>query len=163
MQFVWFKKTGKTCKEFIKIIYVGFCAKHFKIILKLWRGELTKFFSNSKLQICTVCYYTRFHLHNNLKSSSLEKFQYYSMTALQNSITVLQCNFPIYGPHLNHGIMDQISLKTPNPKCRLFLQKLPVNVLGGRCLSILGPHPCTYSHREGGGGVDEPGIRLAGP
>jgi hypothetical protein len=32
--------------------------------------------------------------------------------------------------------MDQISMKTPNLKCRLFLKKLPVKVLGGRCLSV---------------------------
>jgi len=28
--------------------------------------------------------------------------------------------------------MDQISIKTPNPKCRLFLKNLPVKELGGR-------------------------------
>ncbi len=32
--------------------------------------------------------------------------------------------------------MDQISIKTPNPKCRLFLKNLPVKVLGGRYLSV---------------------------
>ncbi len=61
-----------------------------------------------------------------------------------------------------------------------FLKNLPVKVLGGRCLSLWGPrsrsfppalvthwyeyiYPCTYSHREGGGGwVDEPVRRLEG-
>ncbi len=35
--------------------------------------------------------------------------------------------------------MDQISKKTPNPKCWLFLKNWPVKVLGGRCLSIWDP------------------------
>ncbi len=64
--------------------------------------------------------------------------------------------------------MDQISTKTPNPKCRLFLKIDLVKVLGGRCLSVWGPwspppllhtvckhthtYPCTYPHREGGEG-----------
>ncbi len=60
--------------------------------------------------------------------------------------------------------MDRIYIKTPNPKGWLFEKNLPVKVLGGRCFSVWGPrsppvthcmntYHCTYSHREGGGGV----------
>ncbi len=31
---------------------------------------------------------------------------------------------------------DQISIKTPNPKCRALFKNLPVKVFGGRCLSF---------------------------
>ncbi len=72
--------------------------------------------------------------------------------------------------------MDQISTKTPNPKCRLFL-KLTSKGTWGQVFICLRPpfpsppcytlyeymYPCTYSHREGGGGVvDEPVRRLEG-
>ncbi len=43
-------------------------------------------------------------------------------------------------------IMERISIKTPNPKCRLFLKIYQYTYLAA------GPYPCTYSHREGGGG-----------
>ncbi len=66
--------------------------------------------------------------------------------------------------------MDQISIKTPNPKCRLFLKKLTSKGTWRQVLSvcICSPHNpipsptpvkhcmnrylCTYSHRAGGGG-----------
>ncbi len=62
-------------------------------------------------------------------------------------------------------IMDQISLKTPNPKCRLFLTIDQKRYLAAgvnmsevpyplRCNIVLYEYmyPCTYSHREVGGG-----------
>jgi hypothetical protein len=74
--------------------------------------------------------------------------------------------------------MDQISIKTPNPKCRLFLKidqerYLAAGVYLSEALApISSPppcytlyeymYPCTYSHREGGRGVDEPVRRLDG-
>jgi hypothetical protein len=72
--------------------------------------------------------------------------------------------------------MDQISLKTPNPKCRLFLKIYQQRYLAaGVYLSeapdpplppikhCVNTYPCTYSHREGGGmGVGEPVGRLEG-
>jgi hypothetical protein len=32
--------------------------------------------------------------------------------------------------------MDKITIKTPNPKGRLFLKNVPVKGFGGRCLSV---------------------------
>jgi hypothetical protein len=75
--------------------------------------------------------------------------------------------------------MDQISIKTPNPKCRLFLEIDQWSHLGGRCLSVWGPRspppplpplhtggihvPLYLFTGEGGGvGVDEPVRRLEG-
>jgi hypothetical protein len=61
--------------------------------------------------------------------------------------------------------MDQIPIKTPNPKCRLFLKIDQKKVLGVGCYlseahdppppvtHCMNTFPCTYSHREGGGGV----------
>ncbi len=43
--------------------------------------------------------------------------------------------------------MDQISVKTPNPKCQLFFKRYLVKVLGSRCLSVWGlwsPPPLTH-------------------
>jgi hypothetical protein len=41
--------------------------------------------------------------------------------------------------------MDQITIKTPNPKGCLFLKNWPVKGFGGRCLSVLGPRsPVTH-------------------
>ncbi len=69
--------------------------------------------------------------------------------------------------------MEQKSIKTPNPKCRLFLkltikgtwrhvficQRLPIPP----CYTMYEyMYPYTYSHREEGGGVDEPVRRLEG-
>ncbi len=61
--------------------------------------------------------------------------------------------------------MDQIYIKTPNPKYRLFLQNWPIQLLGGRCLSVwdsppsyepILPPPLTHCsihvYRGGGGG-----------
>ncbi len=63
--------------------------------------------------------------------------------------------------------VDQISKKTPNPKCRLFLKNLLLKVLVGKCSSLWGPrspppspcytlyeymYPCTYSPCFGGWG-----------
>jgi len=56
--------------------------------------------------------------------------------------------------------MDQISIKAPNPKCRLFLKNYQQRYLtAGVSLSeppppvthCMNTYPCTYSHREGGG------------
>jgi hypothetical protein len=71
--------------------------------------------------------------------------------------------------------MDQISIKTPNPKCRIFFKidqqsylaagfhlseardHLPSPPPVTHCMNT---YPCTYSHR--GGGLGEPVRRLEG-
>ncbi len=72
--------------------------------------------------------------------------------------------------------MDQISIKTPNPKCPFFFN-LPVKVLGGAA-GVYAPDPLpptpvthyeyiplylfTQGRGRGGGGVGEPVRRLEG-
>jgi hypothetical protein len=77
-------------------------------------------------------------------------------------LCIAVCNYSIYIECIPYGnAMDQISKKTPNPKCRVFLKidhyrNLPAGVY----LSAPDPlpcytmyeymYPCTYSHKEGG-------------
>jgi hypothetical protein len=77
-------------------------------------------------------------------------------------LCIAVCSYSIYIECIPYGnAMDQISKKTPNPKCRLFLKIDQYRYLAAGFYLSLCPRslPCTYSHKEGGGGV-EPMIRL---
>ncbi len=122
-------------------------------------------------------------LNTNPLATNLPPFYRYSNCLLFTKHRVLSlpspsCSSPegskynmskLMSPYLPTAIgerMDQISKKTPNPKCRLFL-KLTSKLTWGQVFMCLWPlphppprntlygystHPCSYSHREGRGG-----------